>query len=56
MNKTSVTQYDLEGNKLKVWDSIIQAQRSFSKSGSSVGLCCRGKLKSGYGYIWKYTG
>ena len=55
-SRKSITQYDLEGNKLKVWDSIIQAQRGLGKTGSSISLCCRGVFKTGYGYIWKYTG
>lgn len=49
-----VVQYDLNGNFIKEWDSIKEAQEK-TKS-SHISMCCRGhkKYKTSGGYIWKY--
>lgn len=51
-----VNQYDLEGNFIKRWNSIIEAEEYLGKKRASVGICscCKGRLKKSYGYRWEY--
>lgn len=55
-NKKSkpVLQFDLDGNFIKEWPSMREIQRQLGFYQSSISLCCNGKLKKAYGYIWKY--
>lgn len=52
----SVIMYDIQGNKLKEFDSIIDANQHLGKHkhSSNINACCSGKRKSAYGYKWKY--
>lgn len=56
--KTRVAAYDLDGNFIKKFDSIKEAVEEMVNgnkyASSNIGLCCRGKYKQAYGYIWKY--
>jgi hypothetical protein len=50
-----ILQYDMQGNLIREWDSIIDAARSLNKPRSNISNCCRGyRYKTAYGYIWKY--
>lgn len=49
-----VRQYDLEGNFLKEFPSQREATIFVNAKGDGVGMCCRGKQKTAYGYIWKF--
>ncbi len=49
-----VTQYDLQGNKIKIFPSSFEATKSVSHSHSSIGLVLNGKLRSACGFIWQY--
>lgn len=49
---TSVLQYDVNGNFIKEWPSMIDAQDTLKVY--HIGLVCRGKRKSAGGYIWKF--
>ena len=49
-----VAQYDLNNNLIKVWDYIKQASNELKIDSSSISKCCRGKLKTAGGYVWKY--
>lgn len=48
-----VLQYDLDGNLIKEWPSAAEAGRN-GFNHNHISECCRGKLKSHKGYIWKY--
>ena len=52
LSKT-VLQYDLEGNFIKEWKSIMECGRN-GYIFTSVSKCCLGKQKTHKGYIWKY--
>lgn len=49
-----VVQMDLDGNFLKNFDSIADAQRSVGNSKTGISQCCRGKAKAFMGFRWKY--
>lgn len=48
-----VSQYDLQGNFIKTFDSIKEAQKETNIS--SISTCCRGICKTAGGYIWRYA-
>lgn len=55
-NNSGVFQFDLSNNLIKKWDSIKQASLIYSKGhNGNIVNCCAGKLKSAYGYIWRYN-
>ena len=49
-----VLQYDLQGNFIKEWDYIALASKTLKICTTSIGQCCRGKLKKAGNYIWKF--
>lgn len=51
-----VIMYDMNGNKLKEFDSMHDAERFLDKphAHSNISMCCSGRYKSAYGYKWKY--
>lgn len=51
----SVIQYDIKGNYIKTWDSIMDVERELKISNSSVCQCCLKRLKTAGGYVWKYN-
>ena len=56
-NSKSVNQYDKEGNFIKKWYSMTEAGRYLKKERADVNIskCCKYKVKSAYGYIWRYS-
>ena len=56
-NKVSSTilQYDLNNNFIKEWNSVASIYKELDKNGGGmISKCCTGKLKTAYGFIWKY--
>ena len=53
-NARKVAQYDLDGNLIKIWDCISEAERECGLSNRSVYICCKGDRKTAGGFIWKY--
>ena len=51
--KKPVFQFDLDGNFIKRWDSIIEAEQEGFKRGG-VCLCCNDKISKYKGFIWIY--
>lgn len=55
-NKVKVMQFDLQGNYIKTWNSILEAKEFYGlKSNSGIVACCQGKYKKSHGFIWKYA-
>ena len=50
-----VTQMDLTGNVLKVWDSLQEAAESLGTCYQNISQVCRGRRKTAVGYRWGYT-
>jgi group I intron endonuclease len=49
-----ILQYKKTGEFVKKWDSLADAEREGFLHGN-VSSCCSGKIKSAYGFIWKWT-
>lgn len=50
-----VSQYDAHGNKIGEYSSIESAGRTCHLAPTSISLCCRRKLKSCGGFIWRFN-
>lgn len=51
-----IMQYDLEGNLIKDdWSSAMEIQKALGYANTNIGACCLGKIKTAYGFIWKYA-
>jgi len=49
-----VLQYDLNMNLLNEFKSLAEAARSINGSHGNISMCCQGKRKTAYKFIWKY--
>lgn len=49
-----IEQYDFDGNLLHTFKSSAEAGRALKVHSSSILLCCKGKIGSVRGYLWKY--
>lgn len=52
--KYHVLQYDLQGNLIKKWFNLREIILNTNYKKITIMYCCRGKLKTAYGYVWKY--
>ncbi len=53
----AVLQFDLKGNLINKFESMMAAARSLQKNkANGIVGCCAGKRKTAYGYVWKYEG
>lgn len=52
--KRPVEQYDKDGNLLASYGSIADAQKKTGVANPHITKCCKGKLKTTGGFIWKY--
>lgn len=50
-----VIQLDMEGNFIREWDYMTQVQEELSFNIANLTACCKGRIKSAYGYKWKYV-
>ena len=50
-----VGQYTTAGKLIKVWQSTNEVERQLGFSHGHVSDVARGKLKTAYGYVWKYV-
>ena len=49
-----VEQYDLDGNYIKTYETISQAEKENKLNHCDIICCCQGKRKQAGGYIWRY--
>lgn len=53
--KKPVIQYTLDGEFIKEWDGACDAEEFYNRrEAQNICRCCRGCIKSAYGYKWKY--
>lgn len=55
--KRPIAQYDLSGNLIRCYDSILEAKKAIGVAANNGSLngCLKGELKTAYHYIWKYV-
>ncbi len=51
--KHPICQYDLQGNFIRIWDSIREAATELGFLESQIGRCVNGKRKTAYKFIWE---
>ena len=49
-----IIQFDLEGNKIKEYPSVVSAKNDISPKNNGLSDCLKGKTKTWCGYKWKY--
>lgn len=50
----SIIQFTLKNNFVKKWKSTRSIEREYGYGSSHISQCCKGKLKTAYGYKWGY--
>lgn len=53
-NMRKIIQYDLNGNFIKKWNSIIEASKNLKINSGNLSSTLNGKFKTCGGYKWKY--
>lgn len=54
-NHSEVTQYDLQGNFIRLWYGFHEINRVLGFDYRNIHACCNGKQKTAYGYVWRYA-
>lgn len=49
-----VLQYTLDGEFIREWESTREIERQLGFNHSGICMCCNGKLKKSYNFIWKW--
>lgn len=50
-----VLQFSLKGDFIKEFVSTKEIERELGFDNSHIGKCCNGKLKTAYGFLWRYA-
>ena len=50
-----INQYDLQGNFIKEWNGQTTIQRILGYKQSKISMCCTGRKKTAYGYLWRFA-
>lgn len=53
-NSKSVKQLTLNDELVKKWDSVSQIQKTLGFLQGNISSCCRGVLRTAYGFKWQY--
>lgn len=53
--KRKINQFDLSGNFIKQWNSMIEIEKKLKYKVASICQCCKGKIKKSHNYIWEYA-
>lgn len=51
-----VAQKDLNGNLVKIFESVSEAANSLNVHYSGISKCCNGHKKTAFGYKWEFIG
>lgn len=55
LSRKPVKQLDLQGNLIRVWNSVTEFTTETGKSNFPIRECCKqGRYKTAYGYKWTY--
>ncbi len=48
-----ILQFDLDGNLIKKWESLMDVNREIGINVGNISSCCKGRYKSAGGFIWE---
>ncbi len=51
----SITQFNMNGNKIKTFSSVVEAGDELGFCRHNLAACCRGVLYSSHGFRWSFT-
>lgn len=51
-----IVQYSLNGELIREYESITEAEKTIGVDNSGIQHCCGKRLKTAYGYVWRYKG
>lgn len=54
-NYKKVIQFDLNGEKIKIWDCLVDIKHTNGMNEWSIRQCCEGNRKTAYGFRWQYA-
>ncbi len=54
LRKKKVIQYDLEDNRIAIFESVAEASSKTGISKTCISRCCRGEREQSGGFLWKY--
>lgn len=49
-----IVQFDLDGNFIKEYETLMEAERETGFHNGNISHCCRGDCSYAYGYVWKF--
>ena len=52
--KKKCIQKDLEGNILRIWESLKQINEEMGYDASAISRCCRKQQKTSYNFFWEF--
>ena len=52
--RRAVKQFSLDGKEIAVFDKMEDAAKKTGTNYGSIANCCRGKIKTANGFIWRY--
>ena len=51
----SILMYDKEGILKVTFNSVVEAEKETGIPHSNIIACCKGRLKTAKGYVWRYS-
>ena len=54
-NSKHINQFTRDGLFVRAWYSAMDIERELGYANTHIIDCCKGKLKTSYGFIWKYA-
>lgn len=55
-SEKKIDQYTIDGVFIKTWKSTMEIERNLGYIHNNITAACKGKLKTAYGFKWKYNG
>ena len=53
--KVKIKQFCLDGTFLKEWETASDIEKELGYNSHNIRTCCRGKIKTSAGFIWRYA-
>ena len=53
--KKKILQFDTKGNLIKEWNCTKDIERVLNIHHSNISACCKGRLKTSGGFVWRYA-